>query len=499
MGKFKKLFFLCLMLVLSMVLFSDTVVATPNHWASDAVDKLNELYGGGTFSDDYEEMVTVGDLDDLLEQTFKYSDLSGFTGLDGAEEDGTVTRGILVHTLVKLFNLGEITGTDDEERISSAIEICVNKGIMSGYPDGTFGENDPVNHGILAVSFYRAVNKAAGGTEENKWGLTPGAYGYEGLLYFTIRSIPYGEDVYETAFDDVAITVSEDVYDPELGETVSEAVYSGAEDVWNKWGDMLNALEPELSGTGYDIESLPEEPTTADAVVEIVRQYREDLAEIEKNTGIFSDVSSSDWFYDGIMYLFNQKLVMGYGGGLFGPDDPITRVQMAALVLRAQGVDTEGLPEPGVEEFTNVFTNPDFIVDGHLDWRGTVIWAARVYYSGETNFAPDDTLTRESMAFAAVRLFEGYDEDNVNLAILDRFVDKDDIGEQYKKALAFLVSIGVLNGSPEDDGIHLNPQNTCTRAEAGVFLARVLQGLDKSKMQDYKNALDYVQSAGGDE
>lgn len=103
------------------------------------------------------------------------------------------------------------------------------------------------------------------------------------------------------------------------------------------------------------------------------------------------------------------------------------------------------------------------------------------------------------MAFAAVKLYEGYNKDNVNLAILDRFADKDDIGEQYKKPLAYLVSIGVLNGSPEDDGIYLYPQNTCNRAEAGVFLARVLQGLDKSKMQEYREALDYVKGMGGDE
>ncbi|OPY62226.1 MAG: S-layer protein precursor [Pelotomaculum sp. PtaU1.Bin065] len=514
MGKHKKFLSLCLVLILMVVLFSGTAMAAgPAHWASDAVDKLNELYGDGTFSDEYEEAVTAGDLNDLLGETFKYPDIDGFTGLDGAGEDVAVTRGVLAHTLVKLFNLGEITGDDAEERIGAAIEICMNKGIISGYPDGTFGENDPVNHGMLAVAFYRAVNKAAGGTEENQWGLTPGAYGYEELLYFAVRSIPCGEDVYDTYFDeDVTITVNEAVYDPELGETVPEDVYyNGAEDVWNKWGDMLNDLAPDLSGIEYDIELLPDSPATADAVVEIVRQYREALTENDKSTEVFSDVPASEWFYDGIMYLFNQKIVMGYGNGNFGPYDLLTRAQMAALLLRVQGVDTSELPEPDMEEFTEVFTHPDFIVEEeecdieephdhpHLDWSAPIIWEAREYYGEETDFAPNDRLTREAMAFAAVQLFEGYDEDHVNLAILDRFADKDDIGEQYKKPLAFLVSIGVLNGSPEDDGIYLNPQNTCTRAEAGVFLARVLQGLDKSKMQDYRDALDHVQNSGGDE
>lgn len=222
MVRFKKILSLCLMLVVSAVLFTNTAIAaSPAHWASDAVDKLNGLYGNGTFSDDYEEAVTVGDLSDLLEQTFKCSGLSGFVGLEGAEEDVAVTRGVLAHTLVKLFNLGNIPEGSDEEKISSAVEICMGKGIVSGYPDGTFGENDPVNNGMMAVAFYRAVNRAAGGTKVNKWELTPGAYGYEELLYFTVRSIPFGEDAYNTAFDE------------NVSITVNEAVYTGAENVWN--------------------------------------------------------------------------------------------------------------------------------------------------------------------------------------------------------------------------------------------------------------------------
>lgn len=493
MGKFKKTLSLCLVLILAVALLPKTTIAAdPAHWAYDAVAKLNMLYGTGTFSDEYEENVTIGDLKALLNQTFECADFTGFIGLDGVDDGNPLTRGVLAHTLVKLFNLGNITGNDDEEKINSAIGICKDIGIMSGYSEEAFGEDDPVNHGALAVAFYRAVNKAAGGTETNEWGLKAGAYGYEELLYFAVRSIPFGEGAYSTSFDE---SVSIDVYEDGTTNT-----YTGAEDVWNKWEDMLNALGHTPVDAEYDNSELADSPKTVEAVVEMVKQYREALVDNGECTGIFYDVSPSDWFYDGIMYLLNQKIIMGYGDGTFGPDADLTRAEMAVVVLRAQGVDTDTLPVPEMAEFTEVFTHTGFVSEGQLIWAAAAVWAAKEYYGGQTDFAPDDPLTREGMAFAAVELFDGYDEENVNLAILDRFADKDDIGEAYKKPLAYLVSIGVLNGSPGGDGeIYIYPQNTCSRAEAGTFAARVLQGLDKSKMKDYIDALNYVQDAGGDE
>ena len=213
------------------------------------------------------------------------------------------------------------------------------------------------------------------------------------------------------------------------------------------------------------------------------------------STDAFFDVHPVDWFYDGIMYLFTQKIVIGYGDGTFRPYGGINCGEMAAVIVRTLERDIE---TPDIEEFTEVFPHPDFIEDGHLHWSAGPVWTARDYFI-EKNFSPEDRLTRQVMAYTAVKMYEGYDEDNVNLSILDRFEDKDLIGEQYKKPLAYLVSIGVLNGSLEDGRIYLNPLNECTRAETGVFLARVLQGLDKSKMKEYKDAVDYVKSAGGEQ
>ena len=64
----------------------------------------------------------------------------------------------------------------------------------------------------------------------------------------------------------------------------------------------------------------------------------------------FPDVKSTDWFYDYVTTAYNQSIVDGYDNGYFGPADPITRAQVAKLVVKSQSPveRTTGTPtEPG--------------------------------------------------------------------------------------------------------------------------------------------------------
>lgn len=45
----------------------------------------------------------------------------------------------------------------------------------------------------------------------------------------------------------------------------------------------------------------------------------------------FPDVSASDWFSDAVAWAVGQGCMSGYGNGSFGPNDPITREQLAAV------------------------------------------------------------------------------------------------------------------------------------------------------------------------
>lgn len=52
---------------------------------------------------------------------------------------------------------------------------------------------------------------------------------------------------------------------------------------------------------------------------------------------IFLDVSASGWNDQAIAWAFSEGIVSGYGDGLFGPDDNITREQLAVMLWRYAG------------------------------------------------------------------------------------------------------------------------------------------------------------------
>ncbi|MBU0705907.1 S-layer homology domain-containing protein [Patescibacteria group bacterium] len=65
----------------------------------------------------------------------------------------------------------------------------------------------------------------------------------------------------------------------------------------------------------------------------------------------YPDVKESDWFYDYVLIAGQHGVVSGYDNGRFGPADPVTRAQVAKMVVL--GAQTAGFiekPEPAEEE-----------------------------------------------------------------------------------------------------------------------------------------------------
>jgi len=61
-------------------------------------------------------------------------------------------------------------------------------------------------------------------------------------------------------------------------------------------------------------------------------------------TGVFSDVDNSRWYAEGVSWAAAQGIIGGYGNGTFGPNDNITREQLAVMLWRYAGspAATEG-------------------------------------------------------------------------------------------------------------------------------------------------------------
>lgn len=53
--------------------------------------------------------------------------------------------------------------------------------------------------------------------------------------------------------------------------------------------------------------------------------------------GTFADISDNDWYSNAVIWAAEKGIVGGYGDGLFGPNDNITREQFAAILWRYAG------------------------------------------------------------------------------------------------------------------------------------------------------------------
>lgn len=62
--------------------------------------------------------------------------------------------------------------------------------------------------------------------------------------------------------------------------------------------------------------------------------YRLDGQDKAEGENPFSDVADGTWYTDAVLWASRAGIVNGYGDGTFGPADPITREQMAAILYR---------------------------------------------------------------------------------------------------------------------------------------------------------------------
>lgn len=68
---------------------------------------------------------------------------------------------------------------------------------------------------------------------------------------------------------------------------------------------------------------------------------------------VFSDVDGGAWYAGAVGWAVRQGVAGGYGNGLFGPDDPVTREQLAAILWRYAGspaAGSESLPFVDADE-----------------------------------------------------------------------------------------------------------------------------------------------------
>ncbi|NBI67642.1 S-layer homology domain-containing protein, partial [Pseudoflavonifractor sp. 60] len=103
----------------------------------------------------------------------------------------------------------------------------------------------------------------------------------------------------------------------------------------------------------------------------------------------FTDVSERDWFYEAVRFVQENGLMNGYEDGRFGPNDTLSRAQLAQILFNKEG-------GPAV----NYLLDFSDVADGSW-YTEAVRWAASqgiVSGYGNGTFGPNDPITREQLA-----------------------------------------------------------------------------------------------------
>lgn len=109
----------------------------------------------------------------------------------------------------------------------------------------------------------------------------------------------------------------------------------------------------------------------------------------------FTDVPSGAWYAKAVNWAVSAGLISGYGGGKFGPSDPLTRQQAATLLQRYaayKGVDTSAYAS--LAGFRDASAISSYA-------RDPMAWAVAqgiLSGTGDNRLAPGDTTTRVQIA-----------------------------------------------------------------------------------------------------
>ena len=168
----------------------------------------------------------------------------------------------------------------------------------------------------------------------------------------------------------------------------------------------------------------------------------------------FSDMPDN-WARKALESAVANGLLQGYDGKIM-PDAPLTRAQMAAIVVRAFGATEEG----DISSYTDV---------GNKWYKSDIAKAYKMGvmqgYAGKMN--PESNITREQAFTILARALKL----DPATSISKQFEDVDEISDFAKGAIYALVNAGYVQGSNN----RLYPKNTITRAEFAQVMYNLIQ------------------------
>lgn len=165
-------------------------------------------------------------------------------------------------------------------------------------------------------------------------------------------------------------------------------------DISGHWAeDSINYLANKGLIKGYTtdggIVAKPQERITRAEFLTVLLNSKPDVEFTNENVKIFTDVKEGEWYKDIIDKASSLGILSGYPDGSFKPNNPITRAEISALVMKFNNWDTGDI-DPGSKLFSDVKEG---------DWYFTpiIVCSSKKIVNGY----PDGTFVPEGFALRA--------------------------------------------------------------------------------------------------
>ena len=178
----------------------------------------------------------------------------------------------------------------------------------------------------------------------------------------------------------------------------------------------------------------------------------------------FGDLDITAWYHEDIDYVIENGIFKGVTDSSFAPGSKLTRAMLVTVLYRIEN-------EPATNK-----SIPFGDIDMGTYYASAVSWAQQngiVKGVSETEFAPDNNITREQFAAIMFRYAQYKGMNAVTTEENLHFTDASEISEYAVSAMNWAVGTGLLNGKTATT---LNPKDSATRAEAAAILHRFIEG-----------------------
>lgn len=267
---------------------------------------------------------------------------------------------------------------DAKDAVIAAVTVASGDKAITSFGGQSLTVSIPVDSSYKAGQSYKVIILSANGTKETASGkcvLKNGKLAVEVETVHLSTFIVTRETVAPISFTDVK---SGDWYCDAVQYAVGKGIFTGT---------TATTFEPNTA------------TTRAMLVTVLYRMENKPAA----TAGSFTDVKAGSWYADAVAWAAANKLVTGYGDSRFGPEDTITREQMAAILMRyARYKKLDVSKTAALTAFTDAGSVSTYAADA-MKWA---VGTGLISGTTDTTLSPAGSATRAQAAAILMRFNE---------------------------------------------------------------------------------------------